>query len=85
MIKILKKDGVRVEDFNPTKIHRAIDMASDRAGIKLEPNQLQQIVENILNRIGDKSIIPVYDLHPIVIEETAVFSPKSIKAHSFRL
>ena len=76
MIKILKKDGVRVEDFNPTKIHRAIDMASDRAGIKLEPNQLQQIVENILNRIGDKSIIPVYDLHPIVIEETAVFSPK---------
>lgn len=76
MVKILKKDGVRVEDFNADKIIRAINMASDRAGIKLEVNELQAISDNVLNRIESYAVIPVQELHPIVIEETRAFNKK---------
>lgn len=76
MVKILKKDGVRVEDFNPDKIIRAVNMASDRAGIMLEAEELQAISNNVLKRIESYAVIPVQEVHPIVIEETKVFSEK---------
>lgn len=69
MVKILKKDGVRVEDFNPDKICRAVNLASDRAKERLEPKDLSQIVDGVLNRIKEYTVIPVQDIHPIVIEE----------------
>lgn len=69
MVKILKKDGVRVEDFDPEKIHRAITLASDRALTRLEGKQLEDISNRVLNRIKSYEVIPVQELHPIVIEE----------------
>lgn len=68
MVKILKKDGVRVEDFNADKIIRAVNMASDRAGVKLEPKDLVEITEEVLCNIKDYTVIPVQEVHPIVIE-----------------
>ena len=76
MVKILKKDGVRVEEFNADKIIRAVNMASDRAGIRLETEELHTISERVLDRIKSYAVIPVQELHPIVIEETKVFSEK---------
>ena len=76
MVKILKKDGVRVEDFNADKIIRAVNMASDRAGIRLETEELRSISDRVLDRIKSYAVIPVQELHPIVIEETKVFSEK---------
>ena len=76
MVKILKKDGVRVEDFNANKIIRAVNMASDRAGIRLETEELHLISDRVLDRIKSYAVIPVQELHPIVIEETKVFSEK---------
>lgn len=76
MVKILKKDGVRVEDFNADKIIRAVNMASDRAGIRLETEELRSVSDRVLDRIKSYAVIPVQDLHPIVIEETKVFSEK---------
>ena len=69
MVKILKKDGVRVENFEPEKICRAVNLASDRAKEKLTPIDLAQIVEEVLDKIKDYTVIPVQDVHPIVIEE----------------
>lgn len=74
MVKILKKDGVRVEDFNADKIIRAVNMASDRAGIRLETEELHAISERVLERIKSYEVIPVQELHPIVIEETKAVS-----------
>lgn len=68
MVKILKKDGVRVEEFNADKIIRAVNMASDRAGVKLEPKDLVKITEEVLCNIKDYTVIPVQEVHPIVIE-----------------
>ena len=76
MVKILKKDGVRVEEFNADKIIRAVNMASDRAGIRLETEELRSISDRVLDRIKSYAVIPVQELHPIVIEETKVFSEK---------
>ena len=76
MVKILKKDGVRVEEFNANKIIRAVNMASDRAGIRLETEELHLISDRVLDRIKSYAVIPVQELHPIVIEETKVFSEK---------
>ena len=76
MVKILKKDGVRVEEFNADKIIRAVNMASDRAGIRLETEELHTISDRVLDRIKSYAVIPVQELHPIVIEETKVFSEK---------
>lgn len=76
MVKILKKDGVRVEEFTPSKIHRAVNLASERAKIKLDPEELDLISDRVFNRIKDYTVIPVQDLHPIVIEETKTFSEK---------
>lgn len=69
MVKILKKDGVRVEDFNPNKICRAVNLASDRAKERLEPKDLVEIVEGVLCKIQNYTVIPVQDIHPIVIDE----------------
>lgn len=74
MVKILKKDGIRVESFNPEKIKRAVNLASDRAGVRLAPGELDKIVSGVENKVGSYTVIPVQELHPIVIEETRVFS-----------
>lgn len=76
MVKILKKDGVRVENFNPEKICRAVNMASDRAGERLEPKDLTAIVEGVLDKIKDYTVIPVQEMHPIVISEINKLNPK---------
>lgn len=76
MVKILKKDGIRVEDFNEKKIFRAVNLASDRAGYKLNPSELKEISDNVYDKIKNYSVIAVQDLHPIVIEETTRINEK---------
>lgn len=72
MTKILKKDGIRVEEFEAEKIYRAITLASDRAGVRIEPTGLQNIITNVQFKIAPYEIIPVQDLHPIVIDAIAL-------------
>lgn len=76
MVKILKKDGVRVEDFMPEKIHRAVGMASDRAGVTLEPKKLQMISDGVYDKIKTYTVIPVSELHDLVITEVFKYSDK---------
>lgn len=74
MVQILKKDGIRVEDFDPDKICRAVNMASDRAGVRIEPKDLEVITQRVFSRVNSYTVIPVQEIHPIVIEEIQQFS-----------
>lgn len=81
MVKILKKDGVRVEDFNADKIIRAVNMASDRAGVKLEPKELHKVAEDVLVNIKDYTVIPVQEVHSIVIKAIYKVNPVVAKCY----
>lgn len=81
MLKILKKDGIRVELFDPMKIHRALDLASERVKIKFEPNELHQISGNVLNRLKSRSVVDINELHSVVIEETQKVNEKVAQSY----
>lgn len=82
MTQVLKKDGKRLEDFNPEKIYRAVDLASDRAGVKLDPMQIKALAYGVKEKLNDRDIIPVEELHLKVIEELSLYS--EVVAQSYR-
>lgn len=75
MTKILKKDGCRVEEFNSDKIYRAVELASDRANTKLSPVELKRIATNVQTKVSDRVVVPIEDIHALVIEEVAKINP----------
>ena len=81
MVKVLKKDGVRVETFDKEKIIRAVELASDRAGVKLEPETLMGICDLVYVRVKHYEVIPVQELHPIVINAMRMFNKDVAKCY----
>lgn len=79
-MKVLKKDNRRLEDYDPQKIIRALQIASDRVDVHLT----QEMYDVILGRIEDKmygDIIPVNDLHKIIINVLEEVTPKVAESY----
>lgn len=64
-MRVLKKDGIRVEEFNPIKIKRAVNLASGRLNTSLNDSEMEELISKIQN--VDVDIIPVSELHGLVI------------------
>lgn len=73
MCIILKKDGIRLEEFNSSKIFNAVLLASDRAGVVLEPEVFEKISNSVYEQIKDCGVIPVADVHDLVIDEISKY------------
>lgn len=80
-VKILKKDNIRVEDFDPRKIERALDLASDRIGIRLLPEQYRIVVDYVKKHVIGQEVVPVSKIHRLVIEGLEKVSPKLATAY----
>ncbi|MFI3211429.1 MAG: anaerobic ribonucleoside-triphosphate reductase [Peptostreptococcaceae bacterium] len=70
MVRILKKDGVRVESFEKGKIHLALNLASERTSIRLSEKELETVSTMVYEDIKDNTVVSVWDLHDKVIECT---------------
>lgn len=83
-VKILKKNGRTIENFNPSKIHNAVRKASVRANLYLSDNELLFISNNVLEEIKSKhiDIAPVDMVHDLVIAYTEVLSPEISKCYA---
>lgn len=79
--KILKKDGKRVEDYNPEKIKRALNLAGDRVRKVLTPYQVQEVISSVESNIRELVVIPVDDLHDIVINSLQIVSPEVAESY----
>lgn len=75
MVKIIKKDNRRIEEFMPEKIYRAVDLASSRLNKKLPIDVLETISNGVYEKIQDKDCVPVGDLHTLVIQEIQKVDP----------
>lgn len=79
--KILKKDGKRVEDYNPAKIERALNLAGERIHKLLTPYQITDVIVGVETIIKDTTIIPVDDLHDVVINSIQRVSPEVAESY----
>lgn len=73
MCIILKKDGIRLEEFNSSKIFNAVLLASDRAGVVLSPDVFDKISNAVYEEIKDCGVVPVADVHELVINEISKY------------
>lgn len=64
-MQIKKKNGI-LENFDPTKIHNAVDKSATRVGKKLKTDDKAVLVDKVKSKIWDG--ISVKDLHLIVEE-----------------
>lgn len=67
-LQILKKDNYRLESFDGSKIVRAVNLASERVAKRLSEEEMDMLVISVKDRL-DEGVIPVKDLHLIIIEE----------------
>lgn len=67
-MKIKKKNGL-FEDFDPTKIHNAVDKSATRVGKRLNTKDKDTLVSSVKTKIWDG--ISVKDLH-LIVEECLV-------------
>lgn len=77
---VIKKDGVRVEPFDFVKIQRAVNLASDRVNVRLQDEDLKTLEKSIMERVENR-VVPVAELHDIVIDGLALVNPKVAESY----
>ena len=82
MTKILKKDGIRLEEFNRYKIYRAVELAMGRTDISLSRLETSAIAEDVYREIQDREVVTVNELHDVVIRNISRVS--EIVAQSYK-
>ena len=66
MTKILKKDGIRLEEFDRYKIYRAVELAMGRTDISLSRLETSAIAEDVYREIQDREVVTVNELHDVL-------------------
>lgn len=75
-VKVLKKDGVRVEEFDGEKILKAIDLASGRVKVLLTVEEKDEILAFVKKCLKGKVVVPVGDMHFYVIQALERVKPE---------
>ncbi len=65
MVQIRKKTGL-VQEFDSNKIISAVSKSADRVNVELTPTKKKKIIDLVLEKINDREVIDVKDLHNIV-------------------
>ncbi len=80
-VKILKKDNIRVEDFDPSKIERALDLACDRARVHLTQQDYDNVEKYVRDKVEGSIVVPVDKIHGLVIDALTKVNDKVAKAY----
>ena len=81
MVQIRKKTGL-VQSFDSNKIIEAVKKSADRVNVEMGPVKNNKLIDIILEKIHDKEVVDVKDLHNIV--EVALDEVDERVARSYR-
>lgn len=81
MVQIRKKTGL-VQSFDSNKIIEAVKKSADRVNVEMGPVKNNKLIDIILEKIHDKEVVDVKDLHNIV--EIALDEVDERVARSYR-
>ena len=81
-VKILKKDNIRVEDFDPKKIERALDLACDRAKVHLVQKDYAYVQNYVEQHIQGFVVVPVDKIHSLVIDAIKEVNEEVAKSYT---
>ena len=65
MVQIRKKNG-HLQNFDSSKIEVAITKSADRVHVELSPTEKGRVVELVLEKVGEETLVDVSTLHNLV-------------------
>ena len=77
MLVVIKKDN-STEDFHPEKIVSAIEKAAFRCDKKIPAETMNEIAQEVKNRLARRTEVSVSELHELVIAALAFFQFKEV-------